>query len=105
MATVREVLHQHTKKVSSRNIAKAFKISRTTIRKYIQLARAHGYSTGVNDKELQEIAIKTEKSLYQATNSSKATAMTSLLENKDLIKNWLSESNMTHTQVQRLLTA
>jgi len=49
------------------------------------------------NKELQEIAIKTEKSLYQATNSSKATAMTSLLENKDLIKNWLSESNMTHT--------
>lgn len=58
MATVREVLYQHKKKVSSRNIAKAFKISRTTIRKYIQLARAHGYSTGVNDKELQEIELK-----------------------------------------------
>ncbi len=45
MATVREVLHQHTKKVSSRNIAKAFKISRTTIRKYIQLSRGQVRNT------------------------------------------------------------
>jgi biotin operon repressor len=43
MATIREVLYQNTKKVSSRNIAKAFNMSNTTIKKYIKLAKAHGY--------------------------------------------------------------
>ena len=46
MATIREVLYQNTKKVSSRNIAKAFNMSNTTIKKYIKLAKAHGYTDG-----------------------------------------------------------
>ena len=38
MATVREVLHQYTKKISSRAIAKSFGMSKTTVRKYLQIA-------------------------------------------------------------------
>ena len=34
MATIREVLYQHTKKNSSRSIARAFNISNTTVKKY-----------------------------------------------------------------------
>ena len=105
MATVREVLHQHTKKVSARGIAKSFGMSKTTVRKYLQLATTHGYTTKISDEELQEIAIKVEEVLYQETNRSKATVMTALLKHQDLIKGWLSESNMTHTQMQRLLIA
>ena len=103
MATVREVLHQYTKKISSRAIAKSFGMSKTTVRKYLQIAIAHGYSTKINDEELQEIAIKVEMSLYQAGATDKAPVMASLLKYQDLIKGWLSESNMTHTQIQRLL--
>jgi response regulator of citrate/malate metabolism len=50
MATVREVLHQYTKKISSRAIAKSFGMSKTTVRKYLQIAIAHGYSTKINDE-------------------------------------------------------
>lgn len=103
MATVREVLHQYTKKISSRAIAKSFGMSKTTVRKYLQIAIAHGYSTKINDEELQEIAIKVEMSLYQAGATDKAPVMSSLLKYQDLIKGWLGESNMTHTQIQRLL--
>ena len=38
MATVREVLYQHTKKISVRAIAKSFSMSKTTVSKYIELA-------------------------------------------------------------------
>jgi len=105
MATVREVLYQHTKKFSARAIARSFGMSKTTVRKYLKLATAHGYSAKINDEELQEIAIKVEEALYRETNKNKPTIMTTLLTHEDLIKSWLSESNMTHTQVQRLLAA
>lgn len=80
MATVREVLHQYTKKISSRAIAKSFGMSKTTVRKYLQIAIAHGYSTKINDEELQEIAIKVEMSLYQAGATDKAPVMSSLFK-------------------------
>ena len=57
MATVREVLYQHTKKFSARAIARSFGMSKTTVRKYLKLATTHGYSAKINDEELQEIAI------------------------------------------------
>jgi len=116
MATVREILYQHTKNISARAIAKSFGISRTTIKKYLDLAKAHGYSTKINDETLQQIAIKVEESLYRAItvddnsknnhishNLKNAPVMPSLLKYKSLIKGWLGESNMTHTQIQRLL--
>ena len=42
MATVREVLYQHTKKISVRAIAKSFSMSKTTVSKYIELAKTYG---------------------------------------------------------------
>ena len=106
MATIREVLYQGTKGFSGRDIARSFGMSKTTVRKYLQLAVAHGYSTKISDKELQEIAIKVEESLYKATSQEakiRGLVAASLLDHKDLIRSWLSESNMTHTQIQRLL--
>lgn len=75
MATIREVLYQHTKKISSRNIAKAFNMSNTTIKKYIKLAKTHGYKDSINDDELQAITLKVEKSLYAKNSNNKASAM------------------------------
>lgn len=110
MATIREVLYQHTKNISARSIAKSFGMSKTTIRKYLQLAKVFGYSNKINDKTLQEIAIKVEESLYKTSNSGdisigfkNAPVMASLLEHQDLIKDWLKIPNMTHTQIKRLL--
>ena len=86
MATVREVLYQHTKKFSARAIARSFGMSKTTVRKYLKLATTHGYSAKINDEELQEIAIKVEEALYQETNKNKPTIMSALLAHRDLIK-------------------
>lgn len=104
MATIREVLYQHTKKISSRNIAKAFNMSNTTIKKYIKLAKTHGYKDSINDDELQAITLKVEKSLYAKNSNNKASAMTVLTPYKDTIQKWLTEPNMTHTQMYRLLS-
>jgi transposase len=107
MATVREVLYQHTKKISVRAIAKSFSMSKTTVSKYIELAKSYGYSAKITDDELQEISIKVEAALYQTTTTTEArgAVMATLLKYKDPIKSWLSESCMTHTQIQRLLAA
>ena len=38
MPTIREVLYQHTKGTSQRQISRSFDISRDTVKKYIDLA-------------------------------------------------------------------
>ena len=55
MATVREVLYQHTKKFSARAIARSFGMSKTTVRKYLKLATTHGYSAKINDLDFGQI--------------------------------------------------
>jgi response regulator of citrate/malate metabolism len=55
MSTIREVLYQHTKKNSSRSIARAFNMSNTTVKKYIKIAKSHGYKNNINDDELQNL--------------------------------------------------
>ena len=97
MATIREVLYQNTKKVSSRNIAKAFNMSNTTIKKYIKLAKAHGYTDSITDDQLEAITLKVEKNLYAKPSNNKALAMMALIPYKDTIQDWLKEPNMTHT--------
>ena len=105
MPTIREVLYQYTKSISIRNIAKAFNMSKTTVIKYLNMAQKYGYNTKINDNELQEIALKVEDSLYKNKENKKVTAsaMALLAPHQDLIKTWLSESSMTHSQIQRLL--
>lgn len=104
MATIREVLYQHTKKNSSRTIARSFSISNTTVKKYIKIAKAHGYKDNINDDELHLIALKVEEILYKKRNNSKSTAINLLFPYKDRIGNWLQEPNITHTQIHRLLS-
>jgi len=103
MATIREVLYQHTKKNSSRSIARAFNMSNTTVKKYIKIAKSHGYKENINDEELQIIALKVEAILYKKGNT-KSTAMNLLFPYKDRIGNWLKEPNITQTQIHRLLS-
>jgi len=67
------------------------------------MATAYGYHAKISDDELQEISIKVEASLYRGVHNEKSPVMAVLLRHKDLINNWLQESNMTHTQIQRLL--
>jgi response regulator of citrate/malate metabolism len=54
MATVREVLHQYTKKISLRAIAKSFGMSKTTVRKYLHLSMCH---VGFTEPALNQILI------------------------------------------------
>ena len=104
MATIREVLYQHTKKNSSRSIARAFNMSNTTVKKYIKIAKSHGYKNNINDDELQNLALKVEEVLYKKRNNSKSTAMNLLFPYKEKIGNWLKEPNITQTQIHRLLS-
>ncbi|HZH60292.1 MAG TPA: IS21 family transposase [Metabacillus sp.] len=105
MPTIREVLYQHTKGNSQREISRSFDISRDTIRKYIELAKQENFSILVSDTELNRIAIKVEEKLYKNEAINKATAMSILVGYKEEISNWLKERSITHTQIQRLLLA
>ncbi|BBB57411.1 hypothetical protein MPCS_01421 [Candidatus Megaera polyxenophila] len=53
MPTIKEVLYQFTKNISIRNIAKVFRyMSKTTVKKYLNIAKEHGYNSKINDNEL-----------------------------------------------------
>ena len=103
MATIREVLYQHMKGVSGRQIAKSFNICRKTLRRYLKLAKERGFSQKSNDAELNDIAVRVHDELYKQNNSTRSPAMTSLAKYKEEISNWLQAPNITNTQIQRLL--
>ena len=105
MSTIREVLYQHIKGNSQRQISRSFDLSRDTIRKYIDLATQESLSILSSDVELNKIAIKIEERLYKNEPTQKASAMTILLEYHEEIGNWLKERSITHTQIRRLLLA
>ena len=105
MSTIREVLYQHIKGNSQRQISRSFDLSRDTIRKYIDLATQESLSILSSDVELNKIAIKIEERLYKNEPMQKASAMTILLEYHEEIGNWLKERSITHTQIRRLLLA
>ena len=101
MATIREVLYQRSKDISIRRLSKSLGISPTTVKKYIKIAQSYGYRQNLNDDELQSITLKVEDALYNQTNTSLSNEV--LEPYKETIKSWLSENNMTHTQIHRLL--
>jgi len=105
MSTIREVLYQHIKGNSQRQISRSFDLSRDTIRKYIELAKQENLSIVTSDAELNKIAIKIEGRLYRSEPKQKSSAMTTLAEHHEEISNWLTERSITHTQIQRLLLA
>ena len=101
MATVREVLFQTIKNISQRQIAMSFAISKNTVRKYQVAAKNFGFHKNITMIQLEEIAIKVQKSLYST--KGKATVLNMLIPYKEQIALWLKEPCMTHTQIQRLL--
>lgn len=105
MPTIREVLYQHAKGNSQRQISRSFDLSRDTIRKYIDLAKQENLSILTSDAELNKIAIKVEEKLYKNEPVQKSSAMTALAEYNEEIGNWLKQRSITHTQIQRLLLA
>lgn len=105
MPTIREVLYQHAKGNSQRQISRSFDLSRDTIRKYLALAKQENFSILVSDDELNKIAIKVEEKLYKNEAIQKSSAMATLAKYKEEIGNWLSQRSITHTQIQRLLLA
>lgn len=105
MSTIREVLYQHIKGNSQRQIARSFDLSRDTVRKYIELAKPENLTALTSDYQLNEIAIKVEEKLYQNGARQKASAMEILVKYNEEIGNWLKQRNITHTQIQRLLLA
>ena len=56
MAEIREVLYQHQKGMTQRNIEKSLGISRMSIRKYVSMAADLGYKSGITTEELEDIA-------------------------------------------------
>jgi transposase len=105
MSTIREILYQHAKGNSQRQISRSFDLSRDTIKKYIDLAKQENFSILVSDAELNKIAIKVEETLYKPDPIQKSQAMTILAKYHEEIANWLGQRSMTHTQIQRLLLA
>ncbi len=105
MSTIREVLYQHIKGNSQRQIARSFDLSRDTVRKYIELAKPENLTALTSDYQLNEIAIKVEEKLYQNGARQKASAIEILVKYNEEIGNWLKQRNITHTQIQRLLLA
>ena len=105
MPTIREVLYQHAKGNSQRQISRSFDLSRDTIRKYLAIAKQENFSILVSDDELNKIAIKVEEKLYKNEAIQKSSAMSTLAKYKEEIGNWLSQRSITHTQIQRLLLA
>lgn len=105
MSTIREVLYQHIKGNSQRQIARSFDLSRDTIRKYIELAKQENLSILASDYELNRIAIKVEEKLYKNEPIHRASAMIILAEYNEAIGNWLKQRSITHTQIRRLLLA
>jgi transposase len=105
MPTIREVLYQHIKGNSQRQIARSFDLSRDTVRKYIELAKPENLTALTSDYQLNEIAIKVEEKLYQNGTRQKASAMEILVKYNEEIGNWIKQRNITHTQIQRLLLA
>ena len=105
MPTIREVLYQHAKGNSQRQISRSFDLSRDTIRKYLDLAKKENFSILASDDELNKIAIKVEEKLYKNEAIQKASAMSTLAKYKEEIGNWLGQRSITHTQIQRLLLA
>ena len=87
MPTIREVLYQHAKGNSQRQISRSFDLSRDTIRKYLALAKQENFSILASDDELNKIAIKVEEKLYKNEAIQKSSAMATLAKYKEEIGN------------------
>lgn len=102
VAVINEVLYMDYKGESQRAIEKSLGISRNSIRKYLKIARKHGYGDKVNANDLIDIATKVSETIY------KDKGRTSEIEGElkpvhKLIEELLQEKYMTHKQIHRKL--
>lgn len=102
MAEIKEVLYQRIKGTSLTAISKSLAMSRTTVRGYMKLAQQHGYNNHLTDIQLDQVAIKVQKALYENKGRSKLS-FESIKPLHLQIKSWLLENNITHTQINRKL--
>ena len=68
MPTIREVLYQHAKGNSQRQISRSFDLSRDTIRKYLALAKQENFSILASDDELNKPQLEIRRHLEFISN-------------------------------------
>jgi len=102
--TVREILYQDIKGVSHRGIAQSLGVSRTTIKKYCDLAKSFGYNKMISDENLEAISLQVHTALYQKSSKRHQAAMLIIAPHHDRIKALLNDPWITHKQIHRLLT-
>ena len=99
MSTIREVLYQHIKGNSQRQIARSFDLSRDTVRKYIELTTPENLTALTDDYQLNEIEIKVEEKLYENRAKQKVSAMEILVKYNEEI------GNSTYQVISRILAS
>lgn len=105
MAEIREVLYQHQKGMTQRNIEKSLGISRMSIRKYVSMAADLGYKSGITTEELEDIALQVHNKITTATASNRPnTSKKELARHHERIASLLTQQWITHIQIHRILT-
>lgn len=103
MAQIREILYRTLKGDSARYLAKSLGVSRTSISKYLGIAREHfGFNEKSNIHQIDDLALKISDFVYSTEAKTNKTDLL-LIPYKDFIKKLLSDKHITHTQIQRKL--
>lgn len=103
MAQIREILYRTIQGDSGRKIGHSLGISRTSVRKYLDIAsQEFGFTENTPIAAIDQIALQVSDVVYQKKNRTNKVDNL-LLPHKDFISELLSEDHMTQTQIQRKL--
>lgn len=103
MAQIREILYRTIQGDSGRKIGRSLGISRTSVRKYLDIAaKQFGFTVNTPVAAIDQIALQVSDAIYQGKSEhGKIDAL--LLPYKEFIGELLSQEHMTQTQIQRKL--
>ena len=103
MAQIREILYRTIQGDSGRKIVRSLGISRTSVRKYLDIAlKQFGFTVNTPVAAIDQIALQVSDAIYQGKSEhGKIDAL--LLPYKEFIGGLLSQEHMTQTKVQRKL--
>jgi len=103
MAQIREILYRTIQGDSGRKIGRSLGISRTSVRKYLDIAaKQFGFTVNTPVAAIDQIALQVSDAIYQGKSEhGKIEAL--LLHHKEFIGGLLSQEHMTQTQIQRKL--
>ena len=105
MAEIREVLYQHKKGMTQRNIEKSLSVSRMSIRKYVSMAKGLGYQEDITNDELEVIALQIHNKIVNTTANNRPNKSEKELEaHHEKIASLLTEKWITHMQIHRILS-